>query len=102
VDAVYDRGSLGAINVTDRPAYVKLMQQIVGKDFRYVLNAHEYDDTMFQGPPRNLPRDEVFNLFAEFAEVDILEETDSSDEGADRFNLEWMVKVVYTIKPSEQ
>ena len=79
VDAVYDRGSLGAINVTDRPAYVKLMQQIVGKDFRwnvqtcnqkfnsihfrYVLNAHEYDDTMFQGPPRNLPRDEVFNLF---------------------------------------
>ena len=31
-----------------------------------MLNADEYDDSMFQGPPRNLPRDEVFNLFGEF------------------------------------
>ena len=30
-----------------------------------MLNADEYDDSMFQGPPRNLPRDEVFNLFGE-------------------------------------
>ena len=29
------------------------------------MNADEYDDSMFQGPPRNLPRDEVFNLFGE-------------------------------------
>jgi len=100
VDAVYDRGALGAINVQDRPGYVKLMQQLVGKEFRYVLNADEYDDSMFQGPPRNLPRDEVFNLFADFAEVDILEEEDVSDMGSERFNLEWMVKVVYTIKPA--
>ena len=33
---------------------------------RYVLNTYEYDDTMFQGPPRNIPRDEVFNLFGRF------------------------------------
>jgi len=102
VDAVYDRGALEAINVCDRQGYVKLMQQIVGNEFRYVLNAYEYDDSVFQGPPRNLPRDEVFNLFADFAEVDILEEADKSDEGADKFNLEWMVKVIYTIKPSQQ
>lgn len=100
VDAVYDRGALGAITVQDRPGYVKLMQQIVGKGFRYLLNADEYDDSVFQGPPRNLPRDEVFNLFADFAEVDILEEDDVSDHGAERFSLDWMIKVVYTIKPS--
>ena len=29
-----------------------------------MLNAYEYDDSEFQGPPRNLPRDEVFNLNA--------------------------------------
>lgn len=101
VDAVYDRGALGAIMVQDRPGYVKLMQQILGKDFRYLLNADEYDDSLFQGPPRNLPRDEVFNLFAEFAEVDILEEEDVSDFGTERFNLDWMVKVIYTVKPSD-
>lgn len=100
VDAVYDRGALGAINLQDRQAYVKLMQKLLGKEFRYVLNADEYDDSMFQGPPRNLPRDEVFNLFADYAEVDILEEEDISELGAQRFNLEWMQKVVYTIKPA--
>jgi hypothetical protein len=76
------------------------MQKLVGKEFRYVLNADEYDDSVFQGPPRNLPRDEVFNLFAEFAEVDILEEADASEYGAERFNLDWMVRVIYTIKPA--
>ena len=40
------------------------------------------------------------SLAAEFAEVDILEEEDASEHGAERFNLEWMVKVVYTIKPA--
>ena len=44
------------------------------------------------------------NVFvtADFAEVDILEEADKSDEAASKFNLEWMVKVIYTIKPSDQ
>jgi len=100
IDAVWDRGSLGAIAVQDRPGYVKLMQQLIGQDFQYVLEAYEYDDSMFQGPPRNLPRDEVFNLFADFAEVDILEETDESERGMERFNLDWMQKVIYVIKPS--
>ena len=39
---------------------------MIVKTPRYVLNAYEYDDSEFQGPPRNLPRDEVFNLFGEF------------------------------------
>merc|ERR1711934_1328081 len=100
VDAVYDRGALEAVNVGDRQGYVKLMGRLVGKSFRYVLNDYEYDDSEFQGPPRNLPRDEVFNLFADIADVDILEEDDVSDHGAERFSLDWMIKVVYTIKPS--
>ena len=42
-----------------------------------------------------------FLFLADFAEVDILEEADKSDSDAQKFNLEWMVKVIYTIKPSE-
>ena len=34
-----------------------------------MLNADEYDDSMFQGPPRNLPRDEVFNLFGKYLAI---------------------------------
>jgi len=49
--------------------------------------------TTFDPPNSHLP---------DFADVDILEEADKSDEGAEKFNLEWMVKVMYTIKPSQQ
>ena len=42
------------------------------------------------------------SVSADFAEVDILEEADKSDEDALKFNLDWMVKVIYTIKPCEQ
>ena len=52
---------------------------------------------------RPLVRGELKHLFsADFAEVDILEEADKSDEDALKFNLDWMVKVIYTIKPSDQ
>ena len=50
--------------------YLKLHNYILFA--RYVLNADEYDDSMFQGPPRNLPRDEVFNLFGEFKVCQVL------------------------------
>ena len=93
--------------------------------FRYVLNAYEYDDSEFQGPPRNLPRDEVFNLFgklfrftrrsrinipilqrfvfsAENEIVEVLEEADFSDYGREKYNLSVpMLKVIYEIKPSK-
>lgn len=39
-------------------------------------------------------------IAADYAEVDILEEEDISESGAAKFNLEWMQKVVYTIKPA--
>jgi len=99
IDAVYDRGALEAINPTDRVNYVTVMKSLLGQEFRYVLNGYEYDDTIFQGPPRNLPRDEVLTLFKEFCDVDILEEADADKASSDRFQLEWMVKVIYKISP---
>ena len=38
MDAVYDRGALEAINVADRQGYVKLMQSLLGKEFRLEEN----------------------------------------------------------------
>lgn len=99
LDAVYDRGALETVKDSERINYVQLMKSMLGKEFRYILNAYEYDDTLFQGPPRHLPRDQVFNLFKEFCDVDILEELDADEKSAARFNLEWMVRVCYIIKP---
>ena len=36
VDAVYDRGALEAINLQDRQLYAKLMQSLLGPNFRYI------------------------------------------------------------------
>ena len=92
--------------------------------FSYVLNAYEYDDSEFQGPPRNLPRDEVFNLFGKLSRlkrhrinipilqrfvfsaeneiVEVLEEADFSDYGREKYNLSVsMLKVIYEIKPAK-
>ena len=53
----------------------------------------------FPGPPHHLPRAEVTQLFSPFGQVEILEESDREDKTeANRFNLDWMVKVVYLIK----
>ena len=77
------------------------------------MNADEYDDSMFQGPPRNLPRDEVFNLFGEYSDfsfknistlttvvdneiVEVLEESHWSEgEGEESWKC-----LVYQIRPS--
>jgi len=51
-------------------------------------------------PAPSLTSQTAANDLADYAEVDILEEEDTSESGAAKFNLEWMQKVVYTIKPA--
>ena len=51
-DAVFDRGAFEAIEVIDRPAYVKQVMKLVKPQFRYILNGFEYEDPAFFGPPR--------------------------------------------------
>merc|ERR1712018_685674 len=62
-DAVYDRGAFEAIFEADREAYVQLILNMLKSDFRYILNAYEYQDEVFKGPPRACTREEVVRLF---------------------------------------
>ncbi len=39
VDAVYDRGALEAVNPQERTAYVRVIQSLLGPDFRLVFNS---------------------------------------------------------------
>ena len=69
VDAVWDRGSFVALSFEARPRYVALLKSLVGKSFRwvivrldwidlwtlrYLLQAWEYDKTLYPGPPHRL------------------------------------------------
>ncbi len=62
-EAVFDRGAFEAINEFDRDAYASLVLQCLAPKFRYVLNGYEYPVGEFRGPPRNVPREQIFKLF---------------------------------------
>jgi len=125
-EAVFDLGSYEAIEEIDRKRYSDFMFEILEKDFRYVLNGYEYNEEKFKGPPRSIPREQVYDLFSRtFADgesfkrsdgvddlllrvssfldqtssVTILEEGDFTESGRQRFNIEGtMTKFVYLIK----
>ena len=65
IDRVFDRGSFVAIERKDRKRYAKLMLSLMSSKFRYLLAAVEYDPVKFDGPPRNVNKDEVAEYFVE-------------------------------------
>lgn len=62
-DAVFDRGAFEAIDEADRDRYADVMFNILEKDFRYLLQGSEYEEKVFKGPPRCVPRQQVYKLF---------------------------------------
>jgi len=63
-DAVYDRGSLVAINVCDRQRYASLVKRLLRTPFRYLLSTVEYEPSeTFAGPPCSISIKEVEALF---------------------------------------
>ena len=105
VDAAYDRGAFEAIFESDRKAYIQSMLSFMQPDFRYIVNCFEYDEAEeFKGPPRKCMRDQVCKLFDGHAiqdkvtKTEILSIDDYTEYGV-KWNLKWMTKIVYGIKP---
>ncbi len=63
-DAVFDRGAFEAIAEADRKGYIQTILKLLSPDFRYVLNCYEYEDDVFKGPPRSIPRQVVTDMFS--------------------------------------
>lgn len=60
---VWDRGSFGAINKTDRPKYVELLTSMVTEDCQYLLNTYDYNPEQFSGPPHCFTDEEMLGYW---------------------------------------
>ena len=71
VDAVWDRGSLVAIGVQQRAAYVSKITQLLSKrekEPNWLLNVFDYNtDSAFVAPPHTVPRQTVEALLSAHA-----------------------------------
>ncbi|CAE1257194.1 TPMT [Acanthosepion pharaonis] len=53
-NAIWDRGSLVAINIEDRIKYSQLIQEVMSPDCKYMVAAMQYDTSEYTGPPYNI------------------------------------------------
>ena len=54
LQAVWDRGSIIAVNKEDRLKYVKVLHSVCAEDARYLVEIFHYDKTKYNGPPHCL------------------------------------------------
>ncbi|KAM7294221.1 thiopurine S-methyltransferase-like [Ixodes scapularis] len=63
MDIVWDRGALSSIDVELRDRYVTLMKSLLSPNFSYALWTIVYDDSTYEGFPKNMPEAVVRKLF---------------------------------------
>uniref|UniRef100_A0A8C5B7X6 thiopurine S-methyltransferase n=1 Tax=Gadus morhua TaxID=8049 RepID=A0A8C5B7X6_GADMO len=85
--AIWDRGSLVAINPEDREKYASLLLSLMAEDCRYLLSTLLYNPEQHKGPPFLVPNEQILALFGESSESTAHKET-ATQEGRLRLNLD--------------
>lgn len=95
-NAIWDRGSLVAINIEDRIKYSQLIQEVMSPDCKYMIAAMQYDTSKFAGPPYNVSENDLKELFPNCS-VQQFDETDRSYLFKDR-GLSDMMERMYLLQ----
>ncbi|KAM3858685.1 putative thiopurine S-methyltransferase [Diretmus argenteus] len=74
--AIWDRGSLVAINPRDREKYASLITSLMAKDCRYLLDTLLYNPEQYKGPPFFVPDEQVHSLFGDSCAIERLRSVD--------------------------
>ncbi|XP_015263273.1 PREDICTED: thiopurine S-methyltransferase [Gekko japonicus] len=96
-DAIWDRGSLVAINPRDRERYANLMISLMNKGCRYLLVTVSYDPSKHTGPPFYVPESEVKKLFGQCCDIRLLEKIDGFTERHRAWGLDYFWEVMYML-----
>ena len=67
---------------------------------RMLLISLEYDQSMMNGPPFSVPREEVKRLFSPHGKLELLESCKSLEDRMFRRGLTWMLENVYLFERS--
>ncbi|KAK2714578.1 hypothetical protein QYM36_008960 [Artemia franciscana] len=99
-NAIWDRGSLVAIDKEDRKLYAKLMKEVASESCKYLVSVLHYNQEKFAGPPRNVCKKELFKLFGDTFDIEEVDRLDRANipMGAEKISLEEFWEVVYYLR----
>ncbi|CAL8299388.1 unnamed protein product [Lota lota] len=97
--AIWDRGSLVAINPVDRPKYASLLLSLMTKDCRYLLSTLLYNPERHKGPPFLVPNEQIHSLFGSSCDVQLLDSADVLDQRWRDIGLDFMTENTHLITP---
>ncbi|XP_029370117.1 probable thiopurine S-methyltransferase isoform X2 [Echeneis naucrates] len=95
--AIWDRGSLVAINPRDRKKYAALITSLMANDCRYLLDSLLYNPELYKGPPFFVPDEQVHNLFGSSCDIELLQSVDALTERQRAWGLDYLTENVYLI-----
>ena len=78
ISAVYDRAALVALPAEMREKYVKKLLAVLPEKVSMLLLTLDYDENEKQGPPFSVTQEEVYRLYGEHFEIELLEVADIS------------------------
>ncbi|XP_061616509.1 probable thiopurine S-methyltransferase isoform X1 [Phyllopteryx taeniolatus] len=97
--AIWDRGSLVAINPRDREKYASLIISLMANDCRYLLSTLMYNPELYKGPPFVVPGEQVYALFGERCNAEqLLSENVTEDKHRAR-GIDNLIEQLYLITP---
>ncbi|XP_034747943.1 probable thiopurine S-methyltransferase isoform X2 [Etheostoma cragini] len=97
--AIWDRGSLVAINPRDREKYAALIISLMAKDCRYLLDTLLYNPELYNGPPFLVPDEQVNSLFGNSCDIELLLSLDALTERQRGWGLDYLTENVHLITP---
>ncbi|KAM9385032.1 putative thiopurine S-methyltransferase [Pholidichthys leucotaenia] len=101
--AMWDRGSLVAINPGDREKYAALIISLMAKDCRYLLDTVHYNPELYEGmllycgPPFFVPDEQIHSLFANSCDIKFLQSMDILTERKRNWGLDSLTENVHLL-----
>ncbi|KAM9737785.1 putative thiopurine S-methyltransferase isoform 6-T10 [Menidia menidia] len=100
--AIWDRGSLVAINPKDRERYAALIVSLMAGDCRYLLDTFLYDPDQYAGPPFFVPDEQVQSLFGARCRVQLLDSADALTERQKAWGLDAFTERLHLLTPRQE
>ena len=84
-NAIWDRGSLVAINPSDKAKYATIMLELMASNCKYLLFTCVITGEDYQGPPYSAPSKEIDDLFSKSCDIQVLESSQFDFRDAQSF-----------------
>uniref|UniRef100_UPI0037E98669 probable thiopurine S-methyltransferase n=1 Tax=Semicossyphus pulcher TaxID=241346 RepID=UPI0037E98669 len=95
--AIWDRGSLVAINPRDREKYAALITSLMAKDCRYLLDTLLYNPELYAGPPFLVPDEQVQSLYGSSCNIELMQSEDILTERTRGWGLDYLTEHIHLI-----